>query len=606
MKSQHFTIEVALYALAVLLAVGLRLLNLGESPLQENEASAALYALQLAPLEGAGLAPGLQAPQPAYHTLTWLAFALLGDHNAVARLWPAVAGVLLVMVPFLFRSLLGRPAALLLAFFLALDPGLSAVSRQADGRMLGLSLTLLAAGLAYRRKFSWAGFFLGLALLCGPAVIPGLASLLLALAIAELLSRLRRSVGAEAEAGVEPPSGLTRGLWREALLPAGLAIFALGTLFFRYPRGLSDWAAALPAYIDGWSEPSGVPAVHLLFALLVYQPLGVVFGLSGALRGWLRLDPLYQKIALWFLVSLLLALLYPARQVSDLIWPLVPLLALAALEISPFLVLERGDERIPLGLAALVLLLLTIFWLNLLGLGPAGLPGQEAVLRLVVMLGLLVLIAVSTALIGLGWSWLSAGRGLVWGLCLALGIYGLANVGEIFRSRLDSRQGLWNPFPAAGDVDLLLASLEDLSTWNTGRSDGLDILVAVDSAALRWALRRQPGVTYLPESQVASLRGKPSLLLTRQTQTGLSLGADYRGQDFSWWVYPDWPGPLPPNLVSWIAFRPLPQRQAGIILWARNDLFPGELLLDALGDQAPRQRPEPEEIAPFRGPFPGD
>ena len=598
MKSQQFTLEYALYILAIFLALGVRFLNLGEVPLQENEARAALYALNLFREDRAEIVPDLEDPQPGYHALTWLAFEILGDHNAIARLWPALAGALLAVVPFLFRPLLGRPAALALSFMLALDPGMIAAARQADGRMMALGFASFAAGLAYQRRMSWAGVFFGLALLCGPAVIPGLAAPLSAWAISRLLIKLRRAGEAESEGEAEPHRGFPPDRWREFLVPAGLTIFIAGTLFFRYPQGLSNWIAALPAYFQGWAEPSSTPAVRLPVALLVYQPLGVIFGLSGAARGWLRAEPHHRWLGLWSLVSLTLALLYPARQVSDLIWALAPLLALAAIEIGQFLEFDRGDEVVPLGLAALVVLLMIIFWLNLLGLGPISLASQELVLRMVVMAGILALAAISTALIGLGWSWLSAGRGLVWGLCLALGIYGLSNVGEILRRPLDSRQSLWTPSPASGDADLFMQTIADLSTWNTGQVNELDLVVVVDSAALRWSLRNHPNVTYVPESQAESIRGQPSLLVTRQTQPEPNLGADYRGQDFSWWTYPDWPGALPPNLTSWIAFRRAPVRQEQIILWARNDLFPGDIIPEAVDDQAPPYILTPEEFVP--------
>lgn len=593
MRAQRFTLENAIYLLIFILALGIRMLDLGGYPLQENEASNALQALNLLQAERGEVLSAPDNPQPAYLTLTWLAFQILGDHNAIARLWPALAGALLVFVPFYFRPLIGRSAALLLAILLALDPGLIAASRQADGRMLALSFGLLAFGLAYRLKMSWAGIFLGLALLSGPAVIPGLAGLILALVIGGLPFRIRLRAGVESEVEDDPRPVFPEGYLRTGLIAIGLTIFAAATLFLLYPQGLSSWVAAILAYFKGWLAPSGVPALRLLAALLIYQPLGVIFGLSGALRGWLRADPLARKLGLWFLISLLLTTLYPARQVSDLIWTLAPLLALAALELSPFLAIDRGDKRIPAGFAALVLLLLIIFWLNLVGLGRIAAGSQELFLRLAVMAGILVLVGVSTALIGLGWSWLSAGSGLIWGLCLSLGLYGLANIGDVLQRPADGYQSLWVQFPAAGDADLFMQTVEEISSWNAGRGDGLELLVAVDSAALRWSLRDYPDVEYIPESQAEAFRGQPALLVTRQTQAELSLAADYRGQDFSWWVYPDWPGPLPPNLASWIAFQRAPQRQEQVILWARSDLFPGEILQDAGAIQ-----PSPEIIAP--------
>jgi predicted membrane-bound mannosyltransferase len=95
--------------------------------------------------------PGSLGSQPAYIFLTGSTFAVFGSSDFTARLWPALLGGCLVLLPFFFRRPLGRLAALVCAFGLALDPGLVAVSRQAGGPMLAVSFLLLALGLAYAR-----------------------------------------------------------------------------------------------------------------------------------------------------------------------------------------------------------------------------------------------------------------------------------------------------------------------------------------------------------------------------------------------------------------------------------------------------------------------
>jgi len=102
--------------------------------------------------------------------LTGLLFFLFGDSNAIARLWPALAGSLLVLLPWTFRGYLarypaGRIAGLVLAFGLALDPGLVAASRLAGGPMLAAGFGLLALGFAYDRRSLPFGILGGLALI---------------------------------------------------------------------------------------------------------------------------------------------------------------------------------------------------------------------------------------------------------------------------------------------------------------------------------------------------------------------------------------------------------------------------------------------------------
>ena len=119
MKTNRITIEHTLYALVLAFALGIRLLNLGAAPLSDFEADWALQALSVALGEQIAI-----EPQPGYVFLTGLTFSLLGSSNAAARLWSALVGGGLVISPFFFRGLMGRKAALILAFGLALDPGL--------------------------------------------------------------------------------------------------------------------------------------------------------------------------------------------------------------------------------------------------------------------------------------------------------------------------------------------------------------------------------------------------------------------------------------------------------------------------------------------------
>src|SRR4030042_5456640 len=95
MKAFRLTSEFTYYGLAFLLALFLRLFQLGAAPLSEVEAGWALQALSLA--QGQSAAFG---PQPAYIILTSQFFSIFGDTNFLARFFPALSGSLLVWLPF--------------------------------------------------------------------------------------------------------------------------------------------------------------------------------------------------------------------------------------------------------------------------------------------------------------------------------------------------------------------------------------------------------------------------------------------------------------------------------------------------------------------------
>jgi len=58
-------------------------------------------------------------------------------------------------------------------------------------------------------------------------------------------------------------------------------------------------------------------------------------------------------------------------------------------------------------------------------------------------------------------------------------------------------------------------------------------------------------------------------------ETKIDLPASYRGQKILWTVTPDYPAMEAIDWVRWSLFRTAPESKTELILWARNDLFPG-------------------------------
>ena len=203
MKPGKLTVEHGIYCLAFLMALGVRFLALGSSFLSDQEATWALQALNLAKNSHA-----LIGAQPAYVLLTSALFYVFPSSEWLARFWPALVGSLLVLSPFLFRKHLGKVAAMCLAFFLALDPGMVAVSRQADGSMLAITFVVLAFGFYLQCQPVLLGICAGLAILSGPELWPGL----LALALVAGWSSFSKPPAAETQAaedtGTVPGPGI--------------------------------------------------------------------------------------------------------------------------------------------------------------------------------------------------------------------------------------------------------------------------------------------------------------------------------------------------------------------------------------------------------------
>ncbi|MFC1995986.1 hypothetical protein ACFLXI_00075 [Chloroflexota bacterium] len=566
--------EHLLYLLAFLLALGIRMLNLGDAPLSDYEADWALQSLALA--RGDDVILGAQ---PGYIFLTLVLFQLFGATAFLARFWPALAGSLLVMAPYAFRGRLGQKAAIIVAFGLALDPGMVALSRLAGGPMPAIAFTILALALLYAGQPAWGGIAAGLALLSGPAVLIGLLGLGIAFGIARLLGKFESDEVFPDMYSPEKPERNPRRDWGMTVLFGGGTILFVSTLFFRYPQGLGSLAATLSTFLQGWVQPSNIPVARLLAAIIFYAILAFVFGLAAGVRGWLQGRKTAQFFSIWFLVAVLIVLVYPARQMGDIAWALVPLWALAGLELARSA--HRQDQwLISLGQAAAVFVLMIVIWLTLAGLDtapPESLLNYWFVIGAAAIIGVLVMV-----LVYLGWGWRTARIGLVWGLVAGLGVYSIANAFGVSQVRPSTPLELWVPTPTTRHAELFTTTLADLALSQTGHSGFLEVVSLVDAPSMRWILRNIEGVVF-----VSSLGAdeNPLVVIAREGDEIGSRQEYYRGQDFGWWVSPGWGGALPWEPIRWIINREGALLTEKVVLWAQVDLFPEE----------PEPAPEVEE-----------
>ena len=554
MKS--FRRENVLYLLAFVLALAVRLIRLGTLPLTDLEAKWALQALGVAQ----GTRPALGS-QPAYVLLTSIFFFLYGGGtNFLARLVPALTGSALVFAPMLFRDRLKPRPSLILAFFLALDPGLVALSRQAGSSILAITFLFLAWGFWRQKNAPWAGVFAGLALLSGPALWAGLLGLILTWAILQAWER-----GPKTESAQRP----ARSEWYSALW-FGLGTLILGgTLFFLSPNGLGAWMSSLPEYVAGWRNPSGISFGMLLFSLVVYQPLALILGLIAVVRGLWFKNRRATRLSLWALVALLLALFYPARQVSDLAWMLIPLWSLAALELARNLKVFSEERVEVLGVVGLSVLILAFSWLDFLALNQTAMPSDQANLRAWLLFGSLFLLVMSVLLVAVVWSIRSARLGAVWGLVAALGIYSLNAMLSAGGLRVAPGVELWNAGTAPAESDLLLMTVDQISDWSKTNINAQPVTIAgIDSPALEWLLHKHKVEVV---SSLDASASPPIVVTTGQDNP--SLAAGYRGQSFIWRQSPLWNDAQVVDWMRWVAFHQMPQNSETVIVWVRDDLF---------------------------------
>jgi len=532
LSREHFV-----YFLIFLAACLLRFAALGAAPLNEFEASSALPAAQLA--------EGGQPPlggQPGYVLLTSLLFGLFGSSEFLARFLPALFGVAVAMLPYFWRDLLGRKTALVLALFLAIDPGLVAVSRLAAGNMLAVAGALLALTAWRYGQPALASGLAALALLSAPSIYFGIGAALLVWAM------------------LRAPLQVDGPALRKAAFVFLAVLLLGGTLLFRVPQGLSGVGQVFSAFFGGLNSFPGLGVLTIFLALLGYAFPALIFGGLGALRAWRQDESVGKILSLFAASAFLLILLNPSRQAADLLWVVLPLWVLAATEMSSYLHAPEEEPAAAIGEAGLMLLLAAFLVPTL-----ARIANQAVSPQAIIVLFVLGIAGLATALIALGWSRRSAFMGLVWALALISVVFLLSASSRFSHLETASANELWSPGPAAGHFGLLLTTVDDLSFWDQGQADALPIEVRVESAALQWALRNYE----------QSDSGSSTLALAITTAEGETPAefASYRGQSFALSAWRAWEG-WPPNFFAWLLFRQAPTQTQQAILWANANLFP--------------------------------
>ncbi len=558
MKYRHFKHEGWLYTLAFLCAIFLRFTKLGIMPLTDTEAASALQALHIAQ----GLKPALD-PHPLYILSTSILFFIYGGGTDFLARWiPALTGSIFVFAPLLFADRIKPRASLVLAFFIAFDPGLISISRQAASPILAVVFLFFALGFYNQNKAGLAGFFAALVLLSGPSIWTGILSLGFTLGILRLLNS--RRIPTEEQA-----THNTLQLDRGILLPFFATLLTAGTLFFIAPNGLSAALASIPAFINGWLTSTGIPVGRLFFSLLIYQPLGILLVIFAIIRGWMTKSSRIIPLSILFFATLLLVVLNPSRQLSDLAWVLIPFWAMAALELIRNVDIFIEERTEVAGVIFLTVFIWTFAWLDFSGLTTLQIGSREYIMRFWLLIGSLILLMMSLLLVAAGWSIRVARIGGIWGLALAFGTLGLAGAAGVMGLRGQNSPELWWPSEQPVQAHLLESTVSDVSEWGLGNDHAAAVtIVGIHSPALEWLLRERQ--VHAVES--LDVLSTPDIVIT-PLQDNPVLASAYRGQDFPWRQTPLWNVTTPKDWVRWVALREMPMSGETIILWVRDDLF---------------------------------
>ena len=601
------TVEVALYLLLGLLALISRFHALGDRPLTAPEAAQALHAWQAT----SGPGGDALAASPLLFAGQALAFALFGPSDMAARLVPALAGTVLVLLPYLLRHRLGRIGALAASALLLVSPMVLFTSRDGSGDVL-----LLAAGLAtVAGLVGWADFrrpvYLYLTAASAALALvsaPGVYTLIVALAAAFALLALRRgpwspwspwSFGPRTK-GFGPGTKGTKGsrqaflerrtadddgwaslraAWQEARsrerwLRIGVALF-FGTLMLvpttllLHLEGVQAVADLFPAWINHFAPWSGEqPWGYPLAILVLYEPLLLLFGLAGAIVAFRQRDLLGRLLAVWAGVALIVALIVGGRGPGDVLLVVGPLALLAGHVVGRLLeeVAERGRwirDSLFVGLLTAISVFCyielasyayrreaTYLWLAALALG--------------LFVGLFALYAV----------WFrqpSAWRGGALTLLVLLLLVTISSATNLTYQRGNDPRELLVVEGTSPNVRDLPALLEQASMQRLGATEIIPITADQSvGPVVRWYLRDFRHQTWL--SIASGPEVATEAVVTPWRAYAPELGATYFGEDFV--VRTTW---QPRNLAwadwaNWLIFRKSSDRlqEERVVLWLKQ------------------------------------
>ncbi len=553
-SNKQITLHSILIGFAFVVGITIRLIQLGSLPLADSEARLALQAYRLA----SGLPVTLDG-EPFYLLGTTTLFYLFGSSAFLARLIPALMGILLMASPVLIKNGLKPLEVVLIVWFIALEPALVVASRTVNSAIISLCLFTLVVAAYSHQKMKTTGLFLGLLVLSGTGfwwlvVSAGLSAGLYFLiwkqptAFQQCVIFLR-----------------DKSVWLTGIFTASL----FGSFFLLFPFGFSTFTNSLPGFFEVILQSSPVKWWLPLIALLGYSTLTTVVGTWGGIRSWLDKNE-RAFLALFVVISLLLILVLPGKNLVNLIWVTLPLVYLSAYAVSKNS-LPKNDEVIPsIGIAILVIVIVFFLWQIFGRLNAGFLESQVFWIALGGGLAILIL----TALLAIfGWSIRIAKNGYSLGILIILF---LALVMSTFHS-IDptdpNRAELWDNGINHPDQSLLVQTIHEVSGWTRGTPVGLDIqVVGKLTPSLEWALHMQDSV-----NEVSAVRpgDQPSLVIS-SVETQPELSEQYRGQDFylvSRVKYEDFQAE---DWLRWIMMHKTELiERTPMILWVRSDLFPG-------------------------------
>ena len=321
--------EAVPFAAITTIGLALRVVDLASKPMHHDESL----------LEGHGYAydPVYHGPVQIY--LTALAHLVLGAGETAARMAPALAGTVLVFLPFFLRRQLGTVATLTASTLLCVSPSFLYFSRFAreDVYVAAVTLGLVVVFLRFldRPDRRHPSLLLGLlAVSFATKETTYIFVVLAGLFLAALVLAQRRAVGSFAETGlVRAVASVGAAAWAWGVSVFLLVYTLLFSTFLTNPDGVRE---GLWGSIDYWLSQQevargGQPWFYYLVLVPAYEWPIVLLGLLGAVVA-LRRRTVAGVLLVWLFAGSLVVYSWASERMPWLVLhPLLPLVLLAGI-----------------------------------------------------------------------------------------------------------------------------------------------------------------------------------------------------------------------------------------------------------------------------------
>lgn len=561
------TIGHLLLGMIVVLAAVLRMVGLGDVPLAPREAAEALAIWHYwQPATALSALTAVAPTSPAYFSITTFLTQLVGDSAAVLRLVPALAGLVLVVLPWGLQSLIGRRAALVACFLLAISPTQISLARTVGGDSMALAvgLALVVVWGQWRQDGAGRWLVLGAAVLgVGISTSPIFYTAVVSLGGLWLLAR---AVGPQRSA-VAADSTIPN---RTLLVVGGLVALIVATFGSLNLPGLGATASILATWLGSFGSTAGLGGwLEPMLLLGRYEIAALGLGLVAAAWATWRNHATAVLLAYWYIIALVLLLVQPTLHGN------VALLTLPAYLLVGLLV-ERVfgadyaavETWVRWPLAGTLVLLGLVVAANLGRHARVQLYALDDVsyLSLALICLLMGMIMVAVVLV---WDWRAAVQGLLVAALCGVAVLHIAQAWRIGHTGAADPRERWVVEATDDELPQMVAMVRQIARQTTGADTAATIFSTVDTPALRWYLRGLP-VVY---GQTVPPAAVYDMVLTPLGDDP-ALGSSYTGADWGYYRPPVEHVLGRSEALRWWFFAQSPQPMADtrLILWVRSDL----------------------------------